>query len=85
MENCSIEEIQMSCIDDCKFHRRWINDQGVTELFKFNDDHRIADCYTVVSEKYFYPWTWKEPWYKEGSIEHVLLRFIMRNSKNRLD
>ena len=70
MENCSVKEIQVSCTDDCKFHLRYI-DEGVTKLHSFYDEHKIADCYTIVSEKYFYPWTWKEPWYKEGFMDHV--------------
>ena len=70
--NCSVNDIEVSCIDECQFHRRSMR-QGVSEIWSFEDDHRIADCYTVVSGKYYYPWTWHEPWYKKGSIEHVLL------------
>ena len=66
--NCCVDEILMNCNKNCESHN---SDVFFESLFDFYDHRRIADCYTVVSGKYYYPWTWHEPWYKEGFMEPV--------------
>ena len=63
LRNEDPEEWQVSCITYCCFHSI-----EVREKYGCADETRIADCYTVISGKYYYPWTWNTPWFKQGFI-----------------
>ena len=52
-----LDQVYVSCVADCKCH------PGTWPISWMGE---IADCYTVIAGKYYYPWSWHKPWFEKG-------------------